>query len=401
MTTSAPSVRALARWRAALSPLLLRNLQAGRLVEQFLVSAVASVLTIRLYLELTGYPQIGGGVLHIAHLLWGGLLMLVSLIMLLSLLPTPVRTWAAIVGGIGFGAFIDELGKFITQDNNYFFQPTISIIYIVFVLLFLVGRALGLTRNPSDHEFLINAIELTKDAAGRGLNAERRERILALLAECEPDDPVAAEIRDIIIRSTPIQNTPDTPPARLARWAARRYHDLISHHWFGVMLIAWFLVDATGTAVGNVILLAQPFLAAVVAGVIALVVALSIRLPSTGLRLGVGALPIIGLLLFWRFSGTAQAVELPFSQLVPLVSTSLSAGFVVAGASQVFRHRVFAYAMFRRATMISIFVTQVFSFYLLGFGGLIGLASDLVALTALDYMVQRERAEAQRNRNAR
>jgi len=33
--------------------------------------------------------------------------------------------------------FIDELGKFITSDNNYFFQPTISLIYIVFIIIFL------------------------------------------------------------------------------------------------------------------------------------------------------------------------------------------------------------------------------------------------------------------------
>ncbi len=37
-------------------------------------------------------PELGGHGLHIAHLLWGGF-------------------------------FIDELGKFITQDNDYFFKP--------------------------------------------------------------------------------------------------------------------------------------------------------------------------------------------------------------------------------------------------------------------------------------
>ena len=53
--------------------LFARNIEAGNLLESFLVSAVASVLAIRSFLYLTGYPQLSGRGLHIAHLLWGGL----------------------------------------------------------------------------------------------------------------------------------------------------------------------------------------------------------------------------------------------------------------------------------------------------------------------------------------
>src|SRR6202022_1730779 len=76
----------------------------------FLVSAVLTVLGIRAYLQATNYPKIGGGGLHIAHVLWGGLGMVIAIGILLSFLSPGTRRFAALIGGVGFGAFIDELG---------------------------------------------------------------------------------------------------------------------------------------------------------------------------------------------------------------------------------------------------------------------------------------------------
>lgn len=103
-----------------------------------LLSFAASVTLTRLFLSVTGYPQIGGGELHIAHLLWGGLFLFVA-----SLLPLIwANRWAltagAILSGAGVGLFIDEVGKFITRDNNYFYPAAAPIIYAFFLLTVLV-----------------------------------------------------------------------------------------------------------------------------------------------------------------------------------------------------------------------------------------------------------------------
>ena len=99
-----------------------------------LVAFVVTVIATRVFLELTGYPQVGNDVLHFAHALWGGLLLIVAVFLPLGYANRWAIQASALLGGIGIGLFIDEVGKFITQTNDYFFPPALSIIY-AFVLL--------------------------------------------------------------------------------------------------------------------------------------------------------------------------------------------------------------------------------------------------------------------------
>ncbi len=82
--------------------------------------------------------------------------MLAALVMVFRYWNPSVRRFAAFTGGAGFGLFIDELGKFITQDNDYFYRPAVAIIYVIFVLLFLLFRSFAEGSRLSREETEVN-----------------------------------------------------------------------------------------------------------------------------------------------------------------------------------------------------------------------------------------------------
>jgi hypothetical protein len=113
----------------------IKRADAERLLLIMLLSFAASVVLTRVYLQLTGFPQIGSGELHIAHLLWGGLLLFVGALLILILANRWLLPVAAILSGVGVGLFIDEVGKFITKSNDYFYPLAAPIIYGFFLAI--------------------------------------------------------------------------------------------------------------------------------------------------------------------------------------------------------------------------------------------------------------------------
>src|SRR3974377_1328813 len=99
-----------------------RRSEADKDILYMLLSFAASVVITRVFLQLTGFPKIGGeSGLHIAHLLWGGLLLFIATLLALIFANQWVYPVTAILSGIGVGLFIDELGKFLTARNRYFY----------------------------------------------------------------------------------------------------------------------------------------------------------------------------------------------------------------------------------------------------------------------------------------
>lgn len=156
-----------------------------------LISLVAFVVTVvltRVFLQLTGFPQIGNSVLHIAHALWGGLLLFVAALLPLALANRWAIQASALLGGIGTGLFIDEVGKFITQANDYFFPPALSLIYGFVLLNVFVYLAFRHPRQQDPRQALYYVFEGLQGAVDGDLDTDEAARIEAQLAIARQSD---------------------------------------------------------------------------------------------------------------------------------------------------------------------------------------------------------------------
>ena len=147
-----------------------------------LVAFAATVIITREFLQLTGFPQIGNSVLHIAHALWGGLLLFVAILLPLTFANRWAFQASALLSGLGIGLFIDEVGKFITQANDYFFPPALSLVYAFFLLMVLVYLRFRQPREGGPRKAMYNALEGIRDLLDGDMDAEEADQIKAQLA---------------------------------------------------------------------------------------------------------------------------------------------------------------------------------------------------------------------------
>ncbi|MGW7681889.1 hypothetical protein ACWGID_14185 [Kribbella sp. NPDC054772] len=322
---------------------LVRNVRSGEHLTTFVVSGVATVLVTRLILSLSGYPQIGGRGLHIAHVLPGGLLMLIAISLLLGYVGPVVRPAAATVGGIGFGLFIDEVGKFVTSDNNYFYKPTAAIVYVVFVLIVLGFRFLT-TRRPIDaREELANVIDHAVEGVAGGLSRRRRAEAEELLRIVPPKISGRRETTELLAACPPDEVELAAPVD--AAWQAlqKGFERLATHPKAPRVAVIVLAVQVVGELIIAIVL-----------------------------GDGLGHLPVVGV----------------------TVGSLLSATFTVRGALALRKNnRARAVRLFELAVLVSLLMTQVFQFAATQFAAAFGMLLDLVMLGIL-------RAERDRMRRA-
>jgi hypothetical protein len=326
-----------------------RDVDGASYLETFVVSAVASILLIRLYLELMDYPRIGSGGLHIAHVLWGGFLMLLALVLLLGFLGKHVKRAAAVVGGVGFGAFIDELGKFITSDNNYFYRPTAALIYVIFIGLVLLFRWIEQRRDHSRLELLVNSADMLKEIIIDGAQSDEIMRALALLEQAGEDTELTRALRQVVLKADRAPDHPASIPTRAALGMRTLYEQLLSHRWFQRVLLLIFVGNA---AIGVIVV---------------------------GVFLAQGAD-----LLF-------SSEERSFTAIGQAIGATLVWGLAVVGTMRLRRSRLAAFRWFKRSVLATIFFVQVFLFMQSQLIALFGLLANLMLLGGVNALIRAER----------
>jgi hypothetical protein len=330
----------------------IRSVDAGDLIEMMLVVAVATIIIIRVILELMGYPKLGGGGLHIAHVLYGGLMMIAALILVFALLNVVARWFAAFVGGVGFGFFIDEVGKFLTEDVDYFYAPSFSVMYVVFIVLFLVAYAIKRAR-VRPHDALANALSLLREERDGALDAETKREILSLLRQANPADPLVPVLRDRVRDAPLVERRNLTPYAfvktRLADW----YQGIAGRRWFTATLLTVMVLGVLWS-------------------------------------LATFATPILGSafdengvdndshdFVAWFQGGAAAA----------------TAVLIIAGLIVWRRSRLNAYRLFKFSVLVALLIGQVFAFYYDQLTAVIGTVWLLLLYAVLSYVISREEAQ--------
>jgi hypothetical protein len=214
-----------------------RREHAGTSVQLMLLSFAASVGATRLVLEVTGYPRLASGELHIAHVLWGGLLLFAAALLPILFANRWVYTAGSLTAGVGAGLFMDEVGKFITQSNDYFYPAAAPIIYAFFLLTVLLYLEMRRPRPRDARAELYMALEGLEEVLDRDLEAHERQVLEARLRHVAEtaEAPEMARLADALgeyLRSDAVRLAEDNPgwfevisrrwTAWEARWLTRR-----------------------------------------------------------------------------------------------------------------------------------------------------------------------------------
>ena len=314
-----------------------RYLHFDQLGNFFIFSGIATVIITRTFLHLSGYPQIGSASgLHVAHVLFGGLLMMLALMLLFNFIThTRFLFLTAIIGGVGFGLFIDEIGKFVTKDVDYFFKPAFVIMYVIFILMFVLSR-LFQQKHITQEEYLLNSVETLKDAVLQKMNPFKQQQMLEYLTQCKAEPTLVPALASYY---SSLKTT-----AYNSGWQNKlehKYHAFVYNKWFLRVLSTFFLLEAMW-------------------------------------------------LIFYVFVFSLNDGFMDLAESVSIITSAIRSVLILLGIFFLYKSHLRSYHFFWYATILSITILQLFRLYDDPFYALIWLFIDGFILLNLRILTRKE-----------
>jgi len=228
------------------------------------------------------------------------------------------------------------------NDNDYFYQPTIALIYVIFVLLFLGARAIEKYFKPNKQEYAINALEMIKQVIMHDLDVLEKRKAYRFLKKSDQDNPIVNLLTQALDK---ISTSPLSVPNifhKIRSVAKEKYIQLIHASKFVKAIVSFFVV----ASIFNVI---QALL-------------------------------------------SLQNTE-SFAQWGQLIFSVISGVLVIVGVYFLLHKgsRKKAYEIFKYAVLVSIFLTQFFRFLEEELGAITGLIIGLLILNVLQYLIYEEK----------
>lgn len=266
---------------------------------------------------------------------------MIAIALTLTFINKEAKRASSIVGGVGFGIFIDELGKFLTRDNNYFFRPTFALLYVIFLLLALGFKKLIDAIKRDEKEYAMNALEILKEAVFYDLDQKEKQHILGYLEKADKTNQIIHELADMMKRLDTIPTQTQGFLTRLKQGLRKYYLKIIRSTRFLQLLIVVFVAGSMSNVLTAI-------------------------------------------------AGMFRYQTLDFWDWGLNISLMNSGIFIVFGLKDLAINKVNAYKNFKRAAMISILFTQFFTFYHRQLAALVPLVTSFSVFLGLQALIEEE-----------
>jgi hypothetical protein len=283
--------------------------------------------------------------------------MLAAFVLNFAFLGARLQKLVALLGGLGFGIFIDEIGKYVTRNNDYFFQPAVGIIYAIFVALYLTVTFLTREQVLTSAEYQMNALRSLEEAVHQDMDVRERAAAEQLLVLADQDDMLTKRLRQLL-NVVPVTAVRRQGPFQRLRYRAAHLYNKLWQKKGSSAVVRWFFVFQTGA-----------FMVAVIAAVYNNLD--SVRDFFAG-RADYGHSLVLG----------------------QFASTVVSALFVLAGLRWLASSRLRAFEWFRRATLVNLLLTEFFIFSRIQFGAMPSFMFNLVLFMVINAVLDQETRHA-------